>query len=105
MLVGPDDRIGILAGDRTGRCQAIAGQHDGKPAAVDGDADFAADGAADGEAGGDLALLLVANLADILDDDVMAGQRQRIDEPAAMQRIRALAHAAVIVAAVIGARG
>ena len=66
MLVEPDDRVRTVAGDRARGSQAIASKHDRKPPVIAGRTNSCRDRRADGKAGRDLALLRIADLADIL---------------------------------------
>ena len=103
MLVGPDDGVRAFAGHRARAGQAIAGQNDRKPPFVHRDANLARNGIADGKSRCDLTFLLVlAHLADVMHGDIVAGELQRVGQPAGDQRVGTLPAAAVKVAAVIG---
>ena len=63
----------------------------GKRPSVAAFADLRRHRLADGEAGRDLAVVEALDLADLLDLDVVAVERQHLDQPAGDQRIRPLA--------------
>ena len=102
MLVGPDDGIGILAGNRSRSGQAIARQDDRKPAIFAHGAHFFGDRVADREPGRDLTTRLIANLANVFHVDFVAGERQRFDQSAGNQSVGALAAAAMEMPTVVG---
>ncbi len=102
MLIEPDDRIRVLGGDGAAGGQAVTGEHDRKAPLGLALVDLLRHRLANGKAGGDLAVVQALDLADLLDLDIVAVERQHLDQTAGQQRVGALAETVVPAPAVVG---